>query len=145
MLVATLRDTGGVVVMLPEEDILALCGPLLMLDQRVMVQTRDPCLFMGDLSAVDNLGNICLTNTIQRVGEKYAEVSKYRWYMFRGENVVLMGEIDKNKHPLTDLERVSSPEIAGLQKSVREELWAEERKLRRNPPNSPSLSGAFEE
>lgn len=68
------------------------------LDKRLVVVLRDGRKFVGVLRSFDQFANIVLQKTVERiwVGNKYAE-KPLGVFLIRGENVVLVGEVDEEK------------------------------------------------
>ncbi|KND04494.1 uncharacterized protein SPPG_00222 [Spizellomyces punctatus DAOM BR117] len=67
-------------------------------DKKLLVILRDSRKLIGWLRSYDQFANLVLQDTVERtyVGDSYGEV--YRGiFVIRGENVVLLGEIDKEK------------------------------------------------
>ncbi|KAI9093774.1 hypothetical protein DFS34DRAFT_630290 [Phlyctochytrium arcticum] len=67
-------------------------------DKKLLVILRDGRNLVGWLRSYDQFANLVLQDTVERthVGDTYAEV--YRGiFLIRGENVVLLGEINKEK------------------------------------------------
>ena len=70
------------------------------LDKKLLVQLRDGRKIIGILRSFDQFANLVLESAIERiiVETKYAEVP-LGLYVVRGENVVLLGQIDDAKDP----------------------------------------------
>ena len=70
------------------------------LDKKLLVQLRDGRKIIGFLRSFDQFANLVLESAIERivVGTLYAEL-RLGLYVVRGENVVLLGEIDDAKDP----------------------------------------------
>lgn len=70
------------------------------LDKKLLVQLRDGRKIVGFLRSFDQFANLVLDTAIERivVGSLYAEVP-LGLYVVRGENVVLLGEIDETQDP----------------------------------------------
>jgi U6 snRNA-associated Sm-like protein LSm1 len=86
-------------------------------DKQLMVILRDGRTLIGYLRSIDQYANLLLSNTIERihVGNKYGDIPK-GIYIVRGENVVLIGEVDfslPNKVPMI---KVDENDILELQK-----------------------------
>ncbi|CCG81880.1 U6 snRNA-associated Sm-like protein LSm1 [Taphrina deformans PYCC 5710] len=64
-------------------------------DKKMVLVLRDNTKLFGVLRSFDQYGNLVLQDSYQRiyVDESYADVPK-GVYLVRGENVVLMGELD---------------------------------------------------
>ncbi|KAG8627186.1 hypothetical protein KVT40_004669 [Elsinoe batatas] len=67
-------------------------------DKKITAVLRDGKKFIGVLRSWDQFGNIVLESTIERIygGHKFAEVPR-GLFLIRGENVLLLGEIDLDK------------------------------------------------
>lgn len=90
------------------------------LDKKLVVVLRDGRKFIGVLRSFDQFANVVLENTVERTycgdcfGDKHVGL-----FLIRGENVVLLGEIDEEEEATqTKLRRVSYEEI---QKAASEE------------------------
>ena len=68
------------------------------LDKKLMVLLRDGRTLIGYLRSVDQFANLVLHQTIERihVGQCYGDIPR-GVFIVRGENVVLLGEVDPNK------------------------------------------------
>ena len=68
------------------------------LDKKLMVLLRDGRTLIGYLRSVDQFANLVLHQTIERihVGKSYGDIPR-GVFIVRGENVVLLGEVDPNK------------------------------------------------
>jgi U6 snRNA-associated Sm-like protein LSm1 len=86
------------------------------------VQLRDGRKIIGVLRSFDQFANLVLENALERiiVGSQFGEIH-LGLYVVRGENVVLLGEIDDELDPPKILERVSEAEIKRAQKAEREQ------------------------
>jgi U6 snRNA-associated Sm-like protein LSm1 len=87
-------------------------------DKQLMVILRDGKMLIGYLRSIDQFANLLLSNTIERVcvENKYGDIPK-GVYLVRGENVVLIGEVDNTIAPKHDTIKVSVDEILELQKN----------------------------
>merc|ERR1712126_586348 len=68
------------------------------LDKRLMVLLRDGRTLIGYLRSVDQFANLVLHQTIERihVGQCFGDIPR-GVFIVRGENVVLLGEVDPDK------------------------------------------------
>ena len=68
------------------------------LDKKLMVLLRDGRTLIGYLRSVDQFANLVLHQTIERihVGKSYGDIPR-GVFIVRGENVVLLGEVDPKK------------------------------------------------
>ena len=91
------------------------------LDKLLMVQLRDGRKFVGVLRSFDQFANLVLEKAVERiiVGSQYAEIPM-GLYVIRGENVVLLGEIDESKDPPAALHKVTETEIKQAQRAEAE-------------------------
>lgn len=89
---------------------------------RLLVQLRDGRKIVGILRSFDQFANLVLENAVERiiVGKQYGEKA-LGLYVVRGENVVLLGEINDAADPPAILEKVSEAEIRQAQKAEREQ------------------------
>jgi len=84
-------------------------------DKKILVVLRDGRKLIGTMRSFDQFANVVLENTIERifVGNKYCERSLGS-FVIRGENVVLLGEIDtEHEHQIATerLERVQTSDL----------------------------------
>ncbi|KAI8352098.1 hypothetical protein BD560DRAFT_376217 [Blakeslea trispora] len=95
------------------------------IDKKLMVVLRDGRKLIGTLRSFDQFANLVLQDTIERiyVGNCYGDIPR-GIFLIRGENVVLLGEIDLDKEEHINLRQVPVEEILMAQ---REELEAKER------------------
>lgn len=89
------------------------------LDKKVLIVLRDGRNLIGTLRSFDQFANILLDLAFERVivDDKFCDVP-LGVFLIRGENVMLMGELDvRGDYNQTALTRVSIEEIFELQKS----------------------------
>ena len=100
-------------------------SPLEELDKKLMVLLRDGRTLIGYLRSVDQFANLVLHQTIERihVGQCYGDIPR-GVFIVRGENVVLLGEVDPNKADPESLVEVSLEEI--LEKQAVQQAEKEE-------------------
>jgi U6 snRNA-associated Sm-like protein LSm1 len=86
------------------------------IDKQLMIILRDGKKLIGYLRSIDQYANLLLSSTFERiyVNNKYADIQR-GVYIVRGENVVLLGEVDFHMPPKVNLEQVSEKEILELQ------------------------------
>ncbi|XP_013625642.1 PREDICTED: sm-like protein LSM1B, partial [Brassica oleracea var. oleracea] len=92
------------------------------LDRKILVLLRDGRKLMGTLRSFDQFANAVLEGACERVivGEQYCDIP-LGLYVIRGENVVLIGEMDTEREELPPhMIRVSETEIKRAQKVERE-------------------------
>ncbi|KAF9970495.1 SM-like, degradation of cytoplasmic mRNAs and positively regulates transcription initiation [Actinomortierella ambigua] len=96
-------------------------------DKKLLVVLRDGRKLIGVLRSFDQFANLVLQDTIERiyVGDAYGDIPR-GIFIIRGENVVLLGEIDLDKEDESPLREVPVEEMLQIQ---REEM---EVKLRRD-------------
>eukprot|EP00124_Ichthyophonus_hoferi_P000355 Ihof_evm22s12 gene=Ihof_evmTU22s12 len=77
------------------------------LDKKMLVVLRDGRKLIGYLRSIDQFANLVLQDTIERVhvGNQYGDIHR-GIFLVRGENVVLLGEIDAEKEANSPLEVV---------------------------------------
>lgn len=92
------------------------------LDKRLLVQLRDGRKILGILRSFDQFANLVMEDAVERiiVGTQYAEVP-LGLYIVRGENVVLLGEIDPSKDPPVLLTHVPEDVIRRAIKAEKEQ------------------------
>ncbi|XP_060698065.1 U6 snRNA-associated Sm-like protein LSm1 isoform X2 [Hemiscyllium ocellatum] len=85
--------------------------------EKHLVVLRDGRTLIGYLRSVDQFANLVLHRTVERihVGRKYGDIPR-GIFVVRGENVVLLGEIDLERETDTPLQRVSIEEILEAQR-----------------------------
>lgn len=91
------------------------------LDKLLLVQLRDGRKIIGTLRSFDQFANLVLSDSKERiiVGEQYAEIP-LGLHVVRGENVVLLGELDAAREPPPGLQLVSEATIKQAQRAERE-------------------------
>lgn len=84
---------------------------------KLKVILRDGKTLIGYLRSIDQYANLLLSSTIERVhvGKKFGDIPR-GCYIIRGENVVLIGEVDLDLPTRVDMVRVSVEEILELQR-----------------------------
>ncbi|XP_075257248.1 U6 snRNA-associated Sm-like protein LSm1 [Convolutriloba macropyga] len=88
------------------------------LEKRLMVVLRDGKTFIGYLQSIDQFANLLLSKTKERiyVGSKFGDIER-GIYIVRGENVVLIGEVDPVKEEQLCAEhQMKTDEILIMQK-----------------------------
>lgn len=92
------------------------------LDKKLLVILRDGRKLIGILRSFDQFANVVLESAVERiiVGELFCDIP-LGLYIIRGENVVLIGELDPTRDDLPpDMIRVSVTEIEQAQKAERD-------------------------
>ncbi|GKV09794.1 hypothetical protein SLEP1_g21238 [Rubroshorea leprosula] len=92
------------------------------LDRKLLVMLRDGRKLLGTLRSFDQFANAVLEGACERVivGDLYCDIP-LGLYVIRGENVVLIGELDLEREELPEqMTRVSETEIRRAQKAERE-------------------------
>ncbi|CAM9370377.1 U6 snRNA-associated Sm-like protein LSm1 [Lampetra fluviatilis] len=92
------------------------------IDKKHLVLLRDGRTLIGFLRSIDQFANLVLHQTIERihVGKRYGDIPR-GIFVVRGENVVLLGEIDADKEQETSLERVSIEAILEAQREEQQD------------------------
>lgn len=87
-----------------------------------MVLLRDGRTLIGYLRSVDQFANLVLHKTIERihVGTEYGDIPR-GIFIIRGENVVLLGEIDREKEKNLPLKEICVDEILDSQRRTQEQ------------------------
>lgn len=98
--------------------------------EKLMVLLRDGRTLIGYLRSVDQFANLVLHRTIERihVGKEYGDIPR-GVFIVRGENVVLLGEIDKDKEGDLPLQQVSVEDILDAQRREQEAKQDQEKRL----------------
>ncbi|XP_009879818.1 PREDICTED: U6 snRNA-associated Sm-like protein LSm1 [Charadrius vociferus] len=104
--------------------------PTCVLGGKHLVLLRDGRTLIGYLRSIDQFANLVLHQTVERihVGKKYGDIPR-GIFVVRGENVVLLGEIDLEKESDTPLQQVSIEEILEEQR-VEQQAKQESEKLK---------------
>lgn len=92
------------------------------LDKKLLVLLRDGRKLLGLLRSFDQFANVVLEGACERVivGDLYCDVP-LGLYVIRGENVVLIGELDLGKEELpSHMTCVSEADIRKAQKAERD-------------------------
>ncbi|KAH9652776.1 Sm-like protein LSM1A [Citrus sinensis] len=92
------------------------------LDKKILVLLRDGRKLLGLLRSFDQFANVVLEGACERiiVGDLYCDIP-LGLYVIRGENVVLIGELDLEKEELpAHMTRVSTAEIKRAQKAEKD-------------------------
>mmetsp|Transcript_3242 Transcript_3242/g.7576 ORF Transcript_3242/g.7576 Transcript_3242/m.7576 type:complete len:125 (-) Transcript_3242:374-748(-) len=92
------------------------------LDKKMLVTLRDGRHIVGTLRTFDQYSNIVLVNSCERQvsGEMYADTKKSGVYLIRGENVVMMGELD-GKIEKSTMTRVSLKQLEEHSEKLKQE------------------------
>jgi len=92
------------------------------IDKRQLVVLRDGRILIGYLRSVDQFANLVLHKSVERihVDSMYGDIPK-GIFVVRGENVVLLGEVDPENEERSDLEKVSIEKILDAQNKMRKE------------------------
>ncbi|KAF4527448.1 hypothetical protein B566_EDAN015781 [Ephemera danica] len=102
------------------------------LDKKLMVLLRDGRTLIGYLRSVDQFANLVLHRTIERihVGREYGDIER-GVFIVRGENVVLLGEIDAEREATLPLKEVSVDDILDAQRREQEAKQDQDRLVSR--------------
>ncbi|XP_052770535.1 U6 snRNA-associated Sm-like protein LSm1 [Mya arenaria] len=97
------------------------------IDKKLLVVLRDGRTLIGILRSIDQFANLVLHRTIERihVGKKYGDIPR-GIFIVRGENVVLLGEVDVENEGNLPLEEVPIDEILEMQREEQITKQAEE-------------------
>ncbi|KAG9270550.1 U6 snRNA-associated Sm-like protein LSm1 [Astyanax mexicanus] len=101
------------------------------IDKKHLVLLRDGRTLIGILRSIDQFANLVLHQTVERihVGKKFGDIPR-GIFVVRGENVVLLGEVDLDKECDQILQRVSIEEILEEQRVEQQaKQESEKRKL----------------
>ncbi|KAA8893626.1 putative small nuclear ribonucleo protein [Sphaerosporella brunnea] len=92
-------------------------------DKKLMITLRDGRKIIGVLRAWDQVPNLVIQNTTERIfaGGMYCDVPR-GILIVRGENVLLLGEIDLDREDDIPLPQRSYAELAPLQEIEKKEL-----------------------
>lgn len=93
------------------------------LDKKLLVILRDGRKIIGTLRSFDQFANVVLEGALERitVGELYCDLP-LGLYIIRGENVVLIGELDPDRAELPSFMVLVTPaEIKQAQKEEKEQ------------------------
>jgi len=114
-----------------EDQFLGTASLLSSIDKKLLCVLRDGRKLIGYLRSIDQFANLVLQDTIERiyVGDCFGDIDR-GIYLVRGENVVLLGEIDSMQDESQDLREVSVDEILVAQRQ--EHLKREEEEKLRN-------------
>jgi len=114
------------------------------LDKKLMVVLRDGRTLIGYLRSIDQFANLVLHRTIERihVGMEYGDIPR-GVFVIRGDNVVLLGEIDLEKEDSLPLKQVSVDEILESQHNEQEQKQEKE-KLRQKAMKERGLALALD-
>ncbi|KIY72810.1 Sm-like ribonucleo protein [Cylindrobasidium torrendii FP15055 ss-10] len=81
-------------------------------DRKMLVILRDGRKLQGVLRSYDQFANLVLEDTVERIYHKNAFADFPRGlFLIRGENVVLLGEIDLDKEDEVPLRQVDYPTL----------------------------------
>ncbi|KAJ2083168.1 hypothetical protein H4R24_000998 [Coemansia sp. RSA 988] len=98
------------------------------LDKKVLVVLRDGRKVIGVLRSYDQFANLVLQDSLERiyVGDAYGDIER-GVFIIRGENVVLLGEIDGDLEDSLPLQQLSVEEILQRQREEAEEKARKDR------------------
>ncbi|BFZ64420.1 hypothetical protein YB2330_005563 [Saitoella coloradoensis] len=101
-------------------------------DKKLVVVLRDGRKLIGILRSFDQYANLVLTDTIERIhyADVYGDIPR-GVFIVRGENVVLLGEIDLNKEDTVPLREVPVEQVFALQQQEKEARVAKEKSRNR--------------
>jgi len=92
------------------------------LDKKLLIMLRDGRKLIGILRSFDQFANLVVEEAYERiiVGEVFGDIP-LGLYVIRGENVVLLGQIDPAREEPAGLRRVSEADIKQAQKAEKAE------------------------
>eukprot|EP00123_Amoebidium_parasiticum_P022651 comp9189_c0_seq1/m.4333 comp9189_c0_seq1/g.4333 ORF comp9189_c0_seq1/g.4333 comp9189_c0_seq1/m.4333 type:complete len:138 (-) comp9189_c0_seq1:556-969(-) len=98
------------------------------IDKKMLVVLRDGRKLIGYLRSIDQFANLVLQDTIERVhvGKEYGDIHR-GIFLVRGENVVLLGEIDPEKEANSPLVEVDIDDALQAQRVEQEVRDAQQR------------------
>jgi len=113
------------------------------IDKKQQVVLRDGRIFIGYLRSVDQFANLVLQQTVERihVGKLYGE-EQIGSFVIRGENVVLMGEIDMENEEPKSLTKVSISKIKEERNRVQKDK-EEQEKIKANAMKQRGLVSSY--
>lgn len=117
-----------------------IAGLIEEIDKKQQVVLRDGRVIIGYLRSVDQFANLLLNEAVERihVGKMFAD-DPLGFFIIRGENVLLLGELDPDVSTNPEgLEEVSIEKIKEEQKKQREEK-KEQEKIKKNALRSRGL------
>ncbi|GAA5870073.1 hypothetical protein JCM3774_004351 [Rhodotorula dairenensis] len=103
-----------------------------LVDKKVLVHLRDDRKLVGVLRSYDQYANLVLTQTVERLfhpaSRSYAQTDR-GVFLVRGENVVLLGEIDLDTEdePLQRLQLVPWPHLSTVLAAERKQKALQKR------------------
>ncbi|XP_066500701.1 U6 snRNA-associated Sm-like protein LSm1 [Hoplias malabaricus] len=99
------------------------------IDKKHLVLLRDGRTLIGILRSIDQFANLVLHQTVERihVKKKFGDIPR-GIFVVRGENVVLLGEVDLDKECDQILQRVSIEEILEEQRLEQQAKQESEKK-----------------
>lgn len=104
------------------EDVFLSTSLAAFLDKKLLILLRDGRKLLGILRSFDQFANVVLESACERVivGDLYSDIP-LGLYIIRGENVVLIGELDSEKEELpSHMTCVSTEEIKRARKAERD-------------------------
>ncbi|KAJ1673812.1 hypothetical protein EV182_004510 [Spiromyces aspiralis] len=102
------------------------CGCLLVED--ILVVLRDGRKLLGILRSYDQFANLVLQDTVERiyVNDAFGDIER-GIFIVRGENVVLLGEVDKDKEDDLELQELPIEQVLQMQKEEADEKARKEK------------------
>jgi len=99
------------------------------IDKRILVVLRDGRTLIGVLRSVDQFANLILHQAVERihVGSNYGDIPR-GVFLVLGDNITIIGEIDKEKEDNSPLHSVSVETILAAQREEQEERKIKETK-----------------
>jgi len=89
------------------------------IDKRLMIVLRDGRTLIGYLRTIDQFANLVLHRTVERihVGKQYGDIPR-GIFVIRGENVILLGEVDDEKFANSGLEEAPIDDVLEKQRAL---------------------------
>ncbi|KAF6025607.1 LSM1 [Bugula neritina] len=119
------------------------------IDKRLLIVLRDGRTLIGYLRTIDQFANLVLHQTIERihVDKQYGDIPR-GIFIIRGENVILLGEVDDEKFKNSGLEEAPIDEVLEKQRSLqlqKQKEIEEKRKALRERGLEPSHLESIQE
>merc|ERR1712137_1507590 len=110
------------------------------LDKRILVVLRDGRTLIGTLRSFDHFANVVLENTTERlfVGNVYGDIP-LGLFVVRGDNIVLIGDMDADKERDQPLRKVTVEEILKLYTASKSEAPQERDEILRSIRNDNAI------
>eukprot|EP01024_Parvocaulis_polyphysoides_P022814 TRINITY_DN2113_c0_g1_i4.p2 TRINITY_DN2113_c0_g1~~TRINITY_DN2113_c0_g1_i4.p2 ORF type:complete len:152 (-),score=25.35 TRINITY_DN2113_c0_g1_i4:195-650(-) len=98
-------------------------GLVELLDKKVILVMRDGRTMIGVMRSFDQFNNVVVQDCFERIVVEQMYHDEFQGtQVFRGENVIIVGEIDEAKEPPKNLICVGKKQIVNAQKTYEEHL-----------------------